>query len=181
MELFVWRKSSGSLWNFIMGLMERNIYGSYTRREPRYMLNSYNRLYDWLYNGLYERIVQTLYQQIRQQVCDSTRRRDEFTFGELTSRRVGMLLQCSRVLIAARVSERFVFPVASSQELWARRGIVCRGFHLPPESRRRALHRGNFAGQEESLTQQLVKQSSYVEECDVNKYVFAMIVGKLHV
>ena len=28
MELFVWGKSSGALWNFIMGLMERNNYGS---------------------------------------------------------------------------------------------------------------------------------------------------------
>jgi len=27
MELYVWGKSSGTLWNFIMGLMERNIYG----------------------------------------------------------------------------------------------------------------------------------------------------------
>ena len=74
-----------------------------------------------------------------------------------------------------------MFPVASSQELSARRGNACRGFHLPQESRRRALHRGNFAGQEESLTQQLVKLISYVEECDMNKCVFAMIVGNLHV
>ena len=50
-----------------------------------------------------------------------------------------------------------MIPVASSQELSARKGIACRGFHLPQESRRRALHRGNFAGQEESLTQQLQK------------------------
>jgi len=28
MELFVWGKSSGTLWNFIMGLMERNNYAS---------------------------------------------------------------------------------------------------------------------------------------------------------
>jgi len=59
--------------------------------------------------------------------------------------------------------------VASSQELSARRGIACRGFHLPQESRRRALHRGNLVGQEESLTQQLVKLISYAEECDLSK------------
>jgi len=26
MELYIWRKSSGTSWNFIMGLMERNNY-----------------------------------------------------------------------------------------------------------------------------------------------------------
>ena len=28
MELYVWGKSSGTLWNFIMGLMERNNYAA---------------------------------------------------------------------------------------------------------------------------------------------------------
>jgi len=33
MELYVWGKSSGTLWNFIMGLMERNNYAS----QPEYI------------------------------------------------------------------------------------------------------------------------------------------------
>jgi len=40
MELFVWGKSSGTLWNFIMGQMERNNYGTNERSYHSYDLTS---------------------------------------------------------------------------------------------------------------------------------------------